>query len=132
MPPPAKNFLTPEQGEQVTASSKRERATPRQRKNFNYSALTEKTGIELSSSQVRRILKRKKYSYIWAKYSLESKQNPIERSLFQERLTKYLAVAREYRELLQVWFWERAFGKEDSVPKRRVDESGFSLRVIRP
>ena len=36
--------------------------------------------------------------------------------MFQARLTKYLAVAREYQELLQVWFW---------------DESGFSLRVIR-
>ena len=93
--------------------------------------LTEKTGIELSSSQVRRILKRKKYSYIWArsrraeysvrrtraaKYDLGDKQDPIERALFQERLTKYLAVARDYPELLQVWFW---------------DESGFSLRVIR-
>lgn len=33
--------------------------------------LSEKTGIELSGSQVRRILKRKKYRYIWAKYSLE-------------------------------------------------------------
>jgi transposase len=78
--------------------------------------LTEKTGIELSSSQVRRILKRKKYSYIWAKYDLGDKQDPIERALFQERLTKYLVVARDYPELLQVWFW---------------DESGFSLRVIR-
>jgi len=36
--------------------------------------------------------------------------------LFQERLSKYLAVARDYPELLQVWFW---------------DESGFSLHVIR-
>ena len=78
--------------------------------------LTEKTGIELSSSQVRRILKRKKYSYIWAKYDLGSKQDPIERALFQERLSDYLAVARDYPELLQVWFW---------------DESGFSLHVIR-
>jgi transposase len=78
--------------------------------------LTERTGIDLSSSQVRRILKRKKYSYIWAKYDLESKQNPIERALFQERISRYLAVARDYPELLQVWFW---------------DESGFSLRVIR-
>ena len=78
--------------------------------------LTEQTGIELSSSQVRRILKRKKYSYVWAKYDLGDKQNQLERALFQERLNKYLAVAREYRELLQVWFW---------------DESGFSLRVIR-
>ncbi len=78
--------------------------------------LTEQTGIELSSSQVRRILKGKKYSYIWAKYDLGSKQDPIERALFQERLKDYLAVARDYPELLQVWFW---------------DESGFSLRVIR-
>ena len=51
--------------------------------------LTEQTGIELSSSQVRRILKRKKYSYIWAKYDLRDKQDPIERALFQERLSKY-------------------------------------------
>jgi hypothetical protein len=73
-------------------------------------------GIELSSSQVRRILRRKKYSYIWAKYDLGDKQNPAERALFQERLSEYLAVARDYPELLQVWFW---------------DESGFSLHVIR-
>ena len=33
-----------------------------------------KTGIKLSSSQVRRILDRKKYVYLWAKYSLEDKQ----------------------------------------------------------
>lgn len=78
--------------------------------------LTEPTGIELSSSQVRRILKRKKYSYIWAKYDLGSQQDPIERALFQKRLNDYLAVAREDPELLQVWFW---------------DESGFSLHVIR-
>ena len=36
--------------------------------------------------------------------------------MFQKRLSDYLAVAREYPELLQVWFW---------------DESGFSLQVIR-
>ncbi len=78
--------------------------------------LTEKTGIDLSSSQVRRILKRKKYSYIWAKYDLGDKQNPIERASFQKRLKDYLAVARDYPDLLQVWFW---------------DESGFSLQVIR-
>ncbi len=78
--------------------------------------LTEQTGINLSSSQVRRILKRKKYSYIWAKYDLGSKQDPRERALFQERLKDYLVVARDYPELLQVWFW---------------DECGFSLRVIR-
>lgn len=78
--------------------------------------LTQKTGIELSSSQVRRILKRKKYSYVWAKYDLKDKQDPIERALFQKRLSDYLAVARDYPELVQVWFW---------------DESGFSLQVIR-
>ena len=58
--------------------------------------LTEKTGIDLSSSQVRRILKRKKYSYIWAKYDLGDKQNPIERASFQKRLKEYLVVARNY------------------------------------
>ena len=78
--------------------------------------LTLATGIELSSSQVRRILKRKKYSYIWAKYDLDSKPDPVERALFQQRLSDYLSIARDYPELLQVWFW---------------DESGFSLRVIR-
>ncbi len=79
--------------------------------------LTLATGIELSSSQVRRILKRKKYNYIWAKYDLGSKPDPVERALFQQRLSDYLSIARDYPELLQVWFW---------------DESGFSLPVIRP
>jgi transposase len=78
--------------------------------------LSEQTGIELSSSQVRRILKRKKYSYIWAKYDLKDKQNPVERAKFQERLARFLSIAREQAERLQAWFW---------------DESGFSLRVIK-
>jgi transposase len=78
--------------------------------------LTEKIGIELSSSQVRRILKRKKYSYIWAKYDLKDKQKPTEREKFKEKLAQYLSIARVQPEHLQVWFW---------------DESGFSLRVIR-
>jgi transposase len=78
--------------------------------------LGEETGIELSTSQVRRILKRKKYSYIWAKYSLEDKQNAAHRTEFKERLLKYLEIARERPKHLQIWFW---------------DESGFSLRVIR-
>lgn len=55
-------------------------------------------------------------AYIWAKYDLEDKQNPMERSKFKEKLTEYLTIAREQPERLQVWFW---------------DESGFSLRVIR-
>jgi transposase len=35
--------------------------------------LEQETGITLSGSQVRRILKSKKYVYLWAKYSLEDK-----------------------------------------------------------
>lgn len=78
--------------------------------------LAEKTGIELTGSQVRKILKQKKYVYLWAKYSLEDKQNPTLRSEFKEKLTRYLEIARMHPKELQVWFW---------------DESGFSLRVIR-
>lgn len=78
--------------------------------------LAKSTGIKLSGSQVRRILKRKKLSYIWAKYSLDDKQNPTLREKFRQKLNNYLAIAQESPELLQVWFW---------------DESGFSLRVIR-
>src|SRR4028119_2295411 len=52
--------------------------------------LAEQTGIELSSSQIRRILKEKKYVYLWAKYSLEDKQNPQKREVFEEKLKGYL------------------------------------------
>ncbi len=38
--------------------------------------LEQATGIKLSGFQFRRILERKKYVYLWAKYSLEDKQNP--------------------------------------------------------
>jgi len=48
--------------------------------------LTEQTGIDLSSSQVRRILKRKKYSYIWAKYDLEDKQIQLLEQNFKRKL----------------------------------------------
>jgi transposase len=78
--------------------------------------LEEQTGIKLSGSQVRRILKQKKYVYLWAKYSLESKRNEKSREAFQEKIEEYLRVEQESPERLQVWFW---------------DESGFSLRVIR-
>lgn len=78
--------------------------------------LASKTEIELSGSQVRRILRKKKYSYIWAKYSLEDKQNATDRDEFKEKLLKYVEIAREQPTHLQIWFW---------------DESGFSLRVIR-
>jgi len=78
--------------------------------------LEKETGIKLSGSQVRRILERKKYVYLWAKYSLEDKQNPEKRQVFKEKLLEYLRITKESPERLQVWFW---------------DESGFSLRVIR-
>lgn len=50
------------------------------------------------------------------KYDLESKQDPLIRAEFQEKLAQYLTIAREQPERMQVWFW---------------DEIGFSLRVIR-
>ncbi|MBD1906783.1 IS630 family transposase [Funiculus sociatus GB2-A5] len=74
------------------------------------------TGIQLSGSQVRRILERKKYVYRWAKYSLETKRNPEKRKAFKEKIEEYLKIEKASPEQLQVWFW---------------DESGFSLRVIR-
>ena len=75
-----------------------------------------KTGIELSGSQVRRILAKKKYVYLWAKYSLEDKQDPEKRKVFKKKLEEYLKISKEKPKLLQIWFW---------------DESGFSLRVLR-
>lgn len=78
--------------------------------------LEKATGIKLSGSQVRRRLEKKKYVYLWAKYSLEDKQNPEKRKAFKEKLTEYLRITLISPDRLQVWFW---------------DESGFSLRVIR-
>ena len=78
--------------------------------------LDQATGIKLSGSQVRRRLEKKKYVYLWAKYSLEDKQNPEKRKVFKEKLSEYLEITKTNPERLQVWFW---------------DESGFSLRVIR-
>jgi transposase len=78
--------------------------------------LEKETGIKLSKSQIGRILKRKKYSYIWGKYNLEDKQNKQERKAFKEKLDKYIEIAKEHPEQVQIWFW---------------DECGFSLRVIR-
>jgi len=74
------------------------------------------TGIKLSGSQVRRILERKKYVYLWAKSSLDSKKDPEKRKAFKKKISEYLRIEKESPEQLQVWFW---------------DESGFSLRVIR-
>lgn len=67
-----------------------------------------KTGIELSASQIRKILKRKKYVYLWAKYSEEDKQNSEERAEIFQKLTGYLAIATRQPELLQVWFWAQS------------------------
>jgi transposase len=78
--------------------------------------LTEVTGIELGGEQVRRILKRKKYAYLWAKYSLEDKQDMTKREAFKEKLSGYLKASKIEPTKLQIWFW---------------DETGFSLRVIR-
>ncbi|MGD1919649.1 MAG: IS630 family transposase [Pleurocapsa sp.] len=78
--------------------------------------LNEKTGIKLSSSQIRRILAKKKYVYLWAKYSLEDKQDPEKRKLLKKKLEEYISISKEKPKLLQIWFW---------------DESGFSLRVLR-
>jgi len=78
--------------------------------------LAQQTGVELSGSQVRKILKQKKYVYLWAKYSLEDKQDPLKRSEFKQKLAQYLELEKIKPDQLQIWFW---------------DESGFSLRVIR-
>lgn len=78
--------------------------------------LSEQTGIELSGEQVRRILLKKKYVYLWAKYSLEDKQDLKKRAAFKQKLEGYLEASTLEPAKLQVWFW---------------DESGFSLRVIR-
>ena len=74
------------------------------------------TEIQMSSVQVGRILKQKKYRYRWAKYSLEEKQNPEQRLAFKHQLEEELTRSMSNPEGFQVWFW---------------DESGFSLRVIR-
>lgn len=78
--------------------------------------LEKQTGIKLTGSQVRKILKQKKYVYRWAKYSLEDRHNSEKRKEFQEKFKTYLEVAKIEPLQLQLWFW---------------DESGFSLRVLR-
>jgi transposase len=58
------------------------------------------TGIKLSGGQVRRILEQKKYVYIWAKYSLESKRNPEKRTAFKIKIAEYLKIEKETPERL--------------------------------
>jgi transposase len=68
--------------------------------------LTEQTGIELSSSQVTKILT--KYVYIWAKFSLEERQEPEKRKNFKRKLAEYLKIAKEEPNVLQIWFWDES------------------------
>ena len=82
------------------------------------SHLEKETGIKLSGSQVRRILRRKKYVYIWAKYSLEDKQDKKLTKAFKEKLDEYLKLAKEKPESIQVWFWDGAFKVATQVRHR--------------
>ena len=82
------------------------------------SHLEKETGIKLSGSQVRRILRRKKYVYIWAKYSLEDKQDKKLRKAFKEKLDEYLKLAKEKPESIQAWFWDGAFKVATQVRHR--------------
>ncbi len=50
----------------------------------------------LSGSQVRRILNRKKYVYIWAKYSLENKWYKKKRKAFKKKLKEYIRITLTY------------------------------------
>ena len=78
--------------------------------------LAKETEIVLSSGQVNRLLKKKGYSYIWQKYSLEDRQDDKKREAFKQKLDQWIGLEKEDPESFQIWFW---------------DESGFSLRVRR-
>ena len=80
---------------------------------------------------MRRILRRKKYVYIVAKYSREDKQDKKLRKAFKEKLDEYLKLAKEKPESIQVWFWDGAFKVATQVRHTAPPECGFSLRVIR-
>lgn len=84
------------------------------------------TGIQLSGSQVKRILEQKKYVYLWAKYSLEVKKNTEKRKAFKKKILEYLRIEKEAPEQLQLWFWDVSV-----ADARTRATSGFSLRVIR-
>ena len=65
--------------------------------------LEEVTGIKLSGSQVWRIISKKKYVYLWSKYSLDHKQDPEKRKDFKKKLEEYLRIEKESPNRLQVW-----------------------------
>jgi len=70
--------------------------------------LGEMTGINLSGEQVRRILLKKKYAYLWAKYTLEDKQDPSKRQAFKEKLEGYIEASNLEPKRLQIWFWDES------------------------
>ena len=78
------------------------------------------TGIKLSGSQISRILHKKKYVYIWAKYSLKDKQNPVEREVLKQKLSEYLKITKQSPELLQVWFWDESGYRRASDKKKNL------------
>jgi len=78
--------------------------------------MEKETGILLGNTQLRNMLKKKRFVYIWAKYSLEDKQDEQKREEFRKKFEEYKKLLKEKPESIQIWFW---------------DESGFSLRVIR-
>lgn len=78
--------------------------------------MAETTDIYLGGEQIRRILRQKKYAYIWAKADLSEKQDQPKREAYKQKLAHYFALSQDKPEVIQLWFW---------------DESGFSLRVIR-
>jgi transposase len=88
--------------------------------------LAEITGIQLSGEQVRRILHKKKYVYLWAKYSLEDKQDQDKREAFKEKLQGYLEASKAIPQKLQVWFWD-----ESGCAAKTRPRFANSLRVIR-
>ncbi|UXE64502.1 MAG: transposase [Woronichinia naegeliana WA131] len=78
--------------------------------------MEKETGILLGNTQLRNMLKKKRFVYIWAKYSLEDKKDEQKREEFRKKVEEYKKLLKEKPESIQIWFW---------------DESGFSLRVIR-
>ena len=45
---------------------------------------------------------KKKYVYLWSKYSLEHKQDPEKRKAFKEKLEEYLRIEKASPNRLQV------------------------------
>ena len=78
--------------------------------------LRKRNGYFFEFESNKEDFKRKKVCVLWAKYSLEDRQDPEKRELFKAKLKEYIKISEESPERLQIWFW---------------DECGFSLRVIK-